>query len=68
MANEKTKKDLPREIYARFTDGVSVDEVLEAYQTPDEFDEEGIVGKYRLAETGEITIEHAFKNPKPVKP
>jgi hypothetical protein len=57
---------LPREIFARIGNAGTTDEFVEAATSADEFDTEGVCGKYKLVETGEITIENAFTNSKPV--
>lgn len=53
------KKVVPKQIFARIVeDGGS--RYVEANEIADEFDEEGVVGRYELVEEGKITIENAF--------
>lgn len=52
---------LPKQLFVkpRLCDGDrSID--WDTRETADEFDEEGIVGRYELVETGKITIENSF--------
>jgi hypothetical protein len=55
------KMSIPKQIFARIREHDGDDETyVEANETPDEFDEEGIVGRYELVEEGKITIENSF--------
>lgn len=51
---------LPKQIFARMRSEGPTQNYVEGRETADEFDEEGIVGRYELVEKGTITIENAF--------
>ncbi len=55
-----SKQKQPTEIFARIAEPENDEPFLDARETAEEFDEEGPVGRYVLAEVGEITIEKAF--------
>lgn len=55
------KMRVPKQIFARVRNVESDDDsFVEALETADEFDEEGVVGRYELIEEGKITIENSF--------
>lgn len=58
MANDKPKYSVPKVIFARFDTDSGV---LLAETNVEQFDDEGLVGRYVLEETGEVSIEKAFR-------
>lgn len=50
--------EMPKQIFARKI--VQDEPYIEAYETADEFDDEGSIGRYELVEEGTITIENSF--------
>lgn len=53
------KEVVPKQIFARIVEDGGR-RYVEANEIADEFDEEGVVGRYELVEEGEITIENSF--------
>jgi hypothetical protein len=51
---------VPAQFFARIVKDSNGTDYIDAHETSEPFDEEGVVGRYELVEKGKITIEHAF--------